>query len=246
MNNTGIYRIKSPSGKFYVGMTTVGFETRWNQHIKLLKTQARQHHCRGLQFAYNKYGNELEFAVVELLNGYNESYLLKREVFWWDYYNKTFNGMYNGRPSGSGGVTHTEESKLRLSEASYNLLVSNNDPVIWMLENKLEEFKEFSRNPRVTTKFIMKKYAMTNSQFKRALRKANVSRALYRGLPRFPDKVIEDLPVLSWYFDDNLSTREIARKLGCTQPKVVQYFNIVRNKDSRFFSVQERHALMAS
>ena len=244
MNNTGIYRIKSPSGKFYVGMTTVGFETRWNQHIKLLKTQARQHHCRGLQFAYNKYGNELEFAVVELLNGYNESYLLKREVFWWDYYNKTFNGMYNGRPTGTGSVFHNETTKAKLSQTqNENFLSQDKARTFSYILSNPHEFTYYVRNPRYSLDMIGKIFELERHSVKALIRRLGLKSEPYRGLKNNPNKVIEDFPILNWYFDEKLSTREIAKRVGCTQPYIIQKFNAVRESDPRFSSVKERFSV---
>jgi group I intron endonuclease len=52
--NTGIYTITSPSGKFYIGSTTVSFHVRWRSHKNRLR--AKTHGNAVLQAAWDKYG----------------------------------------------------------------------------------------------------------------------------------------------------------------------------------------------
>lgn len=62
----GIYRIVSPSGKMYIGLTLTSFQERWKGHRKLL-ARGRPH-CKGLQRACDKYGEQnLNFSVLELV-----------------------------------------------------------------------------------------------------------------------------------------------------------------------------------
>lgn len=57
--NSGIYKITSPSGNFYIG-SAVNFHKRWMQHRSGLRRNV--HHANGLQNACSKYGLEnLEF-----------------------------------------------------------------------------------------------------------------------------------------------------------------------------------------
>lgn len=53
--NTGVYKISFPSGKFYIGSTTVSFHTRWQHHRNMLKRSV--HVNPMLQRAFNKYGD---------------------------------------------------------------------------------------------------------------------------------------------------------------------------------------------
>lgn len=63
MLKSGVYAIKSPSGKLYVG-SSVNLHKRWAEHrARLLRGV---HHTPGLQHAYDKYGIEsLVFEVLE-------------------------------------------------------------------------------------------------------------------------------------------------------------------------------------
>lgn len=116
INEIGIYEIKSPSGKKYVGMTSVSFASRWRGHLKDLKRGI--HKCQGLQRAYNKYGKDsLIFSILEILpNTSTDFEILKREQFWWDETEKQCK-LYNGRPTGTGSVHHTDETKRNISIA---------------------------------------------------------------------------------------------------------------------------------
>lgn len=59
--DTGIYRITSPSGNFYIGSAS-SFKKRWAKHLHLLRNG--KHHSKALQSAYDKYNGDLEFSVV--------------------------------------------------------------------------------------------------------------------------------------------------------------------------------------
>lgn len=59
--DTGIYKIASPSGNFYIGSAT-SFRKRWDRHLYLLRKGL--HHSKALQSAYEKYDGRLEFSVV--------------------------------------------------------------------------------------------------------------------------------------------------------------------------------------
>jgi group I intron endonuclease len=102
----GVYLITVPSGKVYVGMTTKSFSGRWTKHLQLMKRG--QHHCIPLQRAYQKYGAaNFEFSVLEVMDNASKVEIENREQYWWDYLRKTGVKIYNGRPSGTGSVSHT-------------------------------------------------------------------------------------------------------------------------------------------
>lgn len=112
----GVYRIVSPSGKSYVGMTMISFTARWKQHLKELRNG--RHKCAGLKRAYAKYGEEaLKFEVLEIVPlGTDEAIVLLKEQQWWDKLSSEGIKLYNGRPTGTGSVFHTEESKAKLRQ----------------------------------------------------------------------------------------------------------------------------------
>lgn len=67
LNKIGIYAIKNTvNGKIYVGSTAKSFKTRFNQHISKLRNN--KHHCAHLQYAFNKYGEEVfDFEILEVV-----------------------------------------------------------------------------------------------------------------------------------------------------------------------------------
>lgn len=113
----GIYKIESPSGKCYVGMTTDSFRSRWNSHLRDLR--ANRHKCRGLQRAFLKYGEDsLDFSVLEVMDADSTDLaVFQRECDWWDELTENGVVLYNGRPTGTGSVHHTAETRQRISSS---------------------------------------------------------------------------------------------------------------------------------
>lgn len=134
-NLIGVYKIESPSGKTYVGMTCDSFSGRLSGHIKYLKNGG--HHCKGLQRAYVKYGLEnLKFTVLEKWEKPHTSEMealgskiLAREALWWRKIRSEGTLMYNGEPSGTGSVFHTEETKLRIAMGQLKFVGVNEVPI---------------------------------------------------------------------------------------------------------------------
>ncbi|ARL91007.1 GIY-YIG nuclease family protein [Burkholderia pseudomallei] len=63
-NDTGAYKITSPSGNFYIG-SAVSFVKRWRLH--LLHLRRGSHHNKALQRAFDKYGESgLTFEKIAL------------------------------------------------------------------------------------------------------------------------------------------------------------------------------------
>lgn len=114
----GIYKIVSPRGSIYIGMTTVSFSTRWKQHLKNLRAK-KSHKCRGLQRAFDKYGeNGLVFEILEVLDYHSDNEIMQREIYWWDFYKIQGVNIYNGKPTGTGSVIHTDETKEKIGFAA--------------------------------------------------------------------------------------------------------------------------------
>lgn len=107
----GVYKITLPSGSCYVGMTTISFDSRWRNHLKELRNG--RHPCRGLKSAFAKYGEAaLLFEILEKVpNSTNQSVILLKERDWWDKLKAEGKNIYNGRPTGTGSVHHTDEQK---------------------------------------------------------------------------------------------------------------------------------------
>ncbi len=111
--NQGVYEIVHlDTGRQYIGSASTTFAKRWKLHRHQLRRGC--HHSRHLQNAWNKYGEEA-FAFRKLL------ICAPRDVLMYE--QRLIDGLkpvFNVAPiAGSAkGVTHTQETKKRMSEAA--------------------------------------------------------------------------------------------------------------------------------
>ena len=120
LNRPGIYIIRGPGGKVYIGSAR-NIRARWQRHrIDLNNGNSRSTHL--LRAWQNYGGDKLFFGVIEFVDDADK--LLAREQYWLDWVFKTHprNQIYNmvevaGRTT---GYKHTAESKARMSAAKQN------------------------------------------------------------------------------------------------------------------------------
>lgn len=55
---------------------------------------------------------------------------------------------------------------------------------------------------------------------------------------KFKELLIDDDDLLSWYFDRNMSYKDIALKLGCSEPSIYNYMKKLREIDERFKNIK--------
>jgi group I intron endonuclease len=114
--NCGIYAIISPSGKRYIGQAS-NIRKRWDQHRCELRYG--NHHCRPLQRAYEKYGeNSLVFVKIAFVT---RDQLTTREQEQIDSFPK--NMLYNVSliaQKSTLGRKHTAESIAKMVSAYKN------------------------------------------------------------------------------------------------------------------------------
>lgn len=116
LDSIGVYRISSPNGSAYIGMTAKSFKERWDGH----KANFRNGHmtCAGLRRAFEKYGvDAMSFEILEEMDGCSDAEILHREREWWLLHKTQGVNLYNGEPSGRGAVRHTEETRERISKS---------------------------------------------------------------------------------------------------------------------------------
>jgi group I intron endonuclease len=116
LNSTGVYKIQNIiDGKIYIGSTENSFKARWKQHEDAFKIGKNS---RYLQFSYDKYGKE-NFIFVPLFECDPEE-CLEWEQFFFDLYQpwpETDEGYNICKIAGNTtGCTHSEETKLKISE----------------------------------------------------------------------------------------------------------------------------------
>lgn len=113
--NSGIYMILNLiNGKCYIG-SSVNFRVRFNKHTSELNKN--RHHCKHLQFAWNKYWSvSFKFKILQLSDDlYN---LEKLEQEWIDWLKPEYNvSSVAGSPL---GLKRSEETKEKLREAAKN------------------------------------------------------------------------------------------------------------------------------
>lgn len=92
---SGVYSIRSVSGKEYVG-SSVNVEARWATHRSELN--AGKHHCHALQKAWKKYGaGSFQFTILEVCS---PNHLRSREQYHIDKRQPEYNSTkLVGRPS---------------------------------------------------------------------------------------------------------------------------------------------------
>ncbi len=109
-----VYRIVSPSGKCYIGKTTV-FNQRMRQHKRLSWIDSKKNQvCPKLCNAVKKYGWE-NMKVVKLAEHISCPVQLdKMEIMFINQFDSMNNG-YNCTSGGDGGYKRTNDSKQRTS-----------------------------------------------------------------------------------------------------------------------------------
>lgn len=109
----GIYAITSPSGKQYIGQAK-SFKYRWSVHLRHLRRG--KHHCKPLQYAYEKYGEKsMIFSKIAIVP---EEQLNLREQEQFEERNR--DSLYNvsvfaGAPM--RGRKHTDKAKAAITAA---------------------------------------------------------------------------------------------------------------------------------
>lgn len=223
MNEIGIYKILSPSGKIYVGMTADSFQNRWNQHLTLLKRG--NHHCVGLQRAFNKWGIlNIKFEIVERLPlDVNKTNILLKEQEWWDYFNSQNIKLYNARPSGKGSVYHSNETKEKIRQTIQRKLLEKHSLTKNDIKVDFHNRTTFKQNcDRVKCFKVF--YGKHNQKF---------CSKFCASVGKFKKAEITKETLESLYWEQNKTLRIIADELKVSRTSVMRmmnHFNIPRRK----------------
>ena len=141
----GIYKITFPNKRSYIGLTGKSFKERWGTHLHGLKSG--KHKNPILQAHFNKYGiGSMKFEILEswafTSKEIDEKRLLEREQYWWDFFSSTVK-LINGRPTGTGSVFHTKETRAKLSASL------SKEPIKYICKNCNKHFTRPSQGERV-------------------------------------------------------------------------------------------------
>lgn len=107
------YKVTSPSGKSYVGITVGTTQQRWGRHVYVSSTGEGY----AIGAAIRKYGRE-DFTVETLLEA-DRKYLLEIEPKLIELYGSQTPGGYNivsGGLGGRTGIKHSEAERIRIGE----------------------------------------------------------------------------------------------------------------------------------
>lgn len=110
LNISGIYKISSPSGNYYIGSSS-SISKRWADHRSYLR--CNKHVNPKLQAAWHKYGESS--LVIEVLEKCRVEDLLDREQHYLDTLRPSYN-IAKDASSPMRGRKHTEDSKRRMSQ----------------------------------------------------------------------------------------------------------------------------------
>jgi group I intron endonuclease len=164
---SGIYKITNlKNGKFYIG-SSKDIEFRWSEHKKHLN--GNYHINKKLQNAWNFYGKEnFEFTIVELVSN-DETFLLKREQFYFDIFKPYIKEIgYNIGEKSSGGDNFTHNpNKENIREHLSDINLGAKNPMHGKKHS--DEAKERQRDRavgRYTLEWFVDKYGIDSGTLK--------------------------------------------------------------------------------
>lgn len=115
-----LYKLTSPSGKSYIGISSIGFESRWQQHCRNAKNNCNE--CRAIYAAIRKYGPKNFTCKVlyeedswERLCEMESAAIIEHGTFSPGGYNLTLGG------EGTVGCQPSETARRKMSEAQKRL-----------------------------------------------------------------------------------------------------------------------------
>lgn len=169
-----VYLATSPSGKQYVGVTTVGIINRMKKHYRTAKANSNnQLICK----AINKYGFEnIKWDIIDFAKDKEE--LIELEIFW---INKlcTFkpNG-YNSTIGGEGviGYILTEEEKQKRKNAQKKFIQDHPEMYHRLIEN-LQKYRE--NNPDEHSQCMKNIFSSAEKREEMAIKKGSTCFNVY-------------------------------------------------------------------
>lgn len=142
--NGKIYKVTSPSGKVYIGITINSLQHRKRQHYHTAFRISSQNYNSKICFAIRKYNELLKWEIVEeKIKTYEE--LKQKEIYYISYFNSYEEG-YNSTLGGDGkGKIVSLETRLKLSKINLNKKLSNQTKL--KISNSLKGKMVKEKNP---------------------------------------------------------------------------------------------------
>lgn len=116
VDNGIIYRMKSPSGKFYIGKTITTLKRRIQHHVSKANNKKSGNWHTKLSSAIRKYGSDLKWIVIHKnVLDCDMNALEVQEISIYGSYENGYNSTLGGDGGGFVGLSHSEETKKILS-----------------------------------------------------------------------------------------------------------------------------------
>lgn len=160
-----LYRLISPSGKSYIGLTSKSFRQRFNRHKHSINSKSG--YCKKLSQAFKKYpvntwNYEILYSIEDKLTAQNE------EIEYIKLYDSIENGynILKGGSLGRLGIKHTDETirKIRLANTGvkhseerrrYNSLIQKGKK---LTPEHVEKIRQAVLNRKPTTRSIQARH----------------------------------------------------------------------------------------
>ena len=124
--NSGVYRILSPTGHYYIG-STKNYTKRWKEHLKKLTTG--KHNNTHMQNRYSKYPEGWLFEIVECVSLETKKLLEVEQKYLSACVGKDVLCMNINKSAGNPSrlgikIPHTQQTKNKISLAHKGMLAS--------------------------------------------------------------------------------------------------------------------------
>lgn len=242
LNSIGVYRIITPSGGIYVGMTTVSFKERWKQHCNDLKNN--KHPTVGLKNVYKKYDNWNVFSLEILkmwsrpveqheLLSVEKEIILEEKLAWIRHKNSGYN-MLHGCPTGTGSVQHTAETKLKIGQTATKSLIKKYKNLGITPRNILSEEErkliQVDYENGLLIKDIIIKYNKSRNTIYTFLKESKFDKPNRRDINYA--NIANKYPIEKWHFEDGLSNTEIAKLTGYSIVHISRVVNFLKRTNT--------------
>lgn len=195
-----IYKRTSPSGKYYIGKTTVPENVRWNSHVSEAINENNDN-CHLLNAAIRKYGSDA-FSVEILEDNISEENLAERE----QYYIEKYHAYFLDAPYMGYNMTRGGEGVLKYSNAEIK--------AAWDKGLSILQIADAIGCSRPIVRFRLRDMGITEEEFNKRMRECSSNRQSEFELYK------EDVILL---YNLNYTTPQIAQKLNRSPTTIRKY-----------------------
>jgi len=158
-----VYKVMSPSNKFYIGVTSQSLNLRKNWHLSESKNKNSRHYNNAFKREIRKYSNELLWTTLE--QNLTREQALNKEISYITNYNSYKKG-YNMTLGGAGKKSHSR-SKVLVEVKSYRTVTEwrNNSRGTYEFSQRCGSpfFEKCKKHMKRKEKIVLKKYFFAKS-----------------------------------------------------------------------------------